>query len=642
MATTASIPALLRNFAQKQGSELVAFAEFCDYIKRYAEHHIDEQPDLITFIGNSAEAVRREVSKLSDANRVVFIDSKPSPKIVMIEIIAEKIALKYTQAVENPQILFPCVTDLPKYFSNVVIPQQMAPSFFFDLLDNKKHDEHALFSIAWPKNIPAILYPSALAIETFLEAAVMKLHYLLQKEYAREFYLKKLMIANAGHEVIARNFFNQFFQHPKESLRLLKESGDAYYLWNQLCFYAKQDFEKEKDLTADDEAYLQAIYIIEFVSTYFKNKAQINAQRENALHTLASALERPPYYFSYQTITKLSDIKGAPLLGQYSEEELAVYLRDCSTVASNGGLPRLLTFKLESGLRYYIFKTNVILLLTRLLGDARESIRNTIVSNWEKALKSFTALPEMHDSAAFEKNLAKTLRSASPVLYALFNAPFLDLVQHEMQGTKGASSIMLFKNGIRLPYTEIFLFSRHELLNEAKSHVSFWYVTPPFSFILKMLFGAKTKKPHMPSAPALYSEDRDGDAEFAARQHSAQTQDPAVKRKDEIRTAARKLTDQFVPEGSDIDSELASYERQWNRLLDKTARQNLTEDVNSLIRDYLKTVVRTLRGATLDAGRIHGLAMTLADVNALKTITDHDQLFMYIKLYIIRLLSNVK
>jgi hypothetical protein len=635
MAATASIAALLRNYAQKQGSELVGFAEFCDYIKRYAEHHIDEQPDLIVYIGNSTEIVRQEILKLAEANRVSLIDTKTAPRIVMLEITAEKAAVKYTQAVRNPQILFPCFTDLPKYYANVVVPQQMAPGFFFDLLDQKKHDEFILFSVAWSKNIPAILYPSALPIETLIEAAVMKLHYLLQKENTREYYLKKLMNANAGREIIAKNFFNHFFQSPKEALNLLRESGEAYYLWNQFCFYVKQDFEKEKDLTVDDVSRLQAVYIIEYVSTYFKNRVQIRTQRESALHALDAALEKPPYYFSYQTITKLTDPKGVELLGQYSEEELAVYLRDSTVLPPGWDLPKLLTFKLESGLRYYIVKSNVPILLARLLGDARESISNDIVSNWEEAFRKFRTLPEMHDTAAFENALIKMVKSASPVLYSLLNAPFLELVYTEMQNSKGAQSTALFKNGVMLPYMEILLLSRSKLFTEAKSHVAFWYVTPPFSLILRALFGPKTKKPYKPaSAP--------GGIYVDSHRDSARSEDPALKRKEEIRSAAKKLTGQFVPDGSNIERELAFYEKQWNRLLDKTARQNFTEDVNSLIRDYLKRVIKTLKGTSLDAERIQSIALTLSNIDAFKTVTDHDQLFMYIKLYIIHLLSDVK
>ena len=124
--------------------------------------------------------------------------------------------------------------------------------------------------------------------------------------------------------------------------------------------------------------------------------------------------------------------------------------------------------------------------------------------------------------------------------------------------------------------------------------------------------------------------------------HHTAVKDTASKRKEEIREAAEKLAARYVPAGSNLDRELAAYERCWNFLLDKTARQNLTEDVNSIIRDYLRKVIKTLKGSTIDAERIHNLAATLSNIQELKKITAHEQLFMYIQLYIIRLLSNIK
>ena len=642
MATTASIPVLLRYYAQRQDSELIKFSEFCEYIRRYAEHHISEQPDLTAYIENAEELVYEEAQKLAEDGRIFLAGTRPDLKIIMCEITAEKIAAKYAQIISNPQCLFPSLSDLPKYYSYTAIPQQTAPGFFFDLLDQKKIEDRALFSVTWQQNVPAILYPAALSVETLLEAAVMKMQAMLQKEDIRDFYLKKLVIANAGREVSAKSFFNNFMRRPRESLEQLKQNGDAYYLWNQLCFYIKQDFEKIKDATPDDSSKLQAIYIIEYVSTYYKNKAQANVQRETALRTLDQTLERPPYYFSYHTITLFVDGKNIPLLGQYSEEELVQYLQDRSTTPQDGKLPRLLTFKIDSGTRYYISKSNVMLLITRLLADARETIRSDIIARWKNSLKNYNTLPEMRDPATFEKFLDKILQTVSPVLYALFNAPFLELVNHEEQSAKNTTGAAgsFFKNGELVPYTEILLLSRIELLGDAKLHLPFWYVTPPFSAILRLFFGQPKKKtPKRQKTQKVYTEPSEV-ADFD--RPSTIAKDSAGKRKEEIRAAAEKLTARYVPTGSTLDRELAAYERCWNFLLDKNARQNLTEDVNSIIRDYLRKVIKTLRGPTIDAERIHNLAATLSSSQELKKITAHEQLFMYIQLYIIRLLSNIK
>ena len=52
------------------------------------------------------------------------------------------------------------------------------------------------------------------------------------------------------------------------------------------------------------------------------------------------------------------------------------------------------------------------------------------------------------------------------------------------------------------------------------------------------------------------------------------------------------LESQFVPENSTLDRELAGIMHDWNDRIGKENYENLGEDVNSLIRDYLRKVLR--------------------------------------------------
>jgi len=96
----------------------------------------------------------------------------------------------------------------------------------------------------------------------------------------------------------------------------------------------------------------------------------------------------------------------------------------------------------------------------------------------------------------------------------------------------------------------------------------------------------------------------------------------------------------LIPPGSNLDRELASYINQWNPLLDKQLRANLTEDVNSLIRDYMRRTIRTLKASNFTVERIQNLAAVLIKTSALQKIKDKDALQMYVTLYIIRLVKN--
>ena len=84
-----------------------------------------------------------------------------------------------------------------------------------------------------------------------------------------------------------------------------------------------------------------------------------------------------------------------------------------------------------------------------------------------------------------------------------------------------------------------------------------------------------------------------------------------------------------------------SYKKQWNRMLTKQAYLNLTEDVNSLIRDYMRKVLRTISGQSFTIDRIQDLAETLCKTPNMQKITDQDSLYVYVQLYMIYLVKNL-
>jgi hypothetical protein len=62
--------------------------------------------------------------------------------------------------------------------------------------------------------------------------------------------------------------------------------------------------------------------------------------------------------------------------------------------------------------------------------------------------------------------------------------------------------------------------------------------------------------------------------------------------------------------------------------------------VNSLVRDFLRGVLRTMKASAFTADRVKSLAANLADTAALQKIKNHSALELYIQLYMIRVLSR--
>ena len=60
MATTANIQVLLKYYVSRLGNPQVIVADFCDYVKRYAQHHLEEQKELLPYVTDTVELVKKE------------------------------------------------------------------------------------------------------------------------------------------------------------------------------------------------------------------------------------------------------------------------------------------------------------------------------------------------------------------------------------------------------------------------------------------------------------------------------------------------------------------------------------------------------------------------------------------------------
>ena len=64
------------------------------------------------------------------------------------------------------------------------------------------------------------------------------------------------------------------------------------------------------------------------------------------------------------------------------------------------------------------------------------------------------------------------------------------------------------------------------------------------------------------------------------------------------------------------------------------------EDVNAMIRDYLRNIKRTFRISPPDAARIHSLAEKLAANRSFDRIKRKDYFIRYIEIYMVKLLGE--
>ncbi len=633
MATTSNLSSIIRYYSEKQKSPFIDFKEFCAYIKKYAEHHVEEQADLVKYLGDPTNTVAAELQGLSEKHIAALITANNKKTIVAVTLFSIKFANKYAEILKNDSSLYPVISDLPRQFPLHILEKKVAEQYIAYLLENQNDTKsQLLYVLEFSRELPSLLLPACIPAKVLLETAQIKIRKILKKEEYHDYFLKKLRSTNPTKEISIKNFYTHFVDSGEYQYGDFTD-GDDYYIWNQTLYYIRQDFEKIQDKTVEDVNILQAVQILEFQSSYMKEKFQENQKRAEALKELQTNLAKPPYFYSMNQILKFQDHNGKLLYGKYSEDDLKEFLQKITTEGKPNELPEMLVFKVASGTRYYVYKKKVIQVVVRLCNEAHASIEHDLEEKWYNTLLDYEKLPEMYDAAEFEVCLRDLVEKNSPILYSLLNANFMTLLAYEKDDDEPQQGFQLFTDGKLMTYSELLMLRNSKIYANAKARLPFIYVIPVLSWLMR-LFNAnkksnksKTKKQNAvqeSSVPNLTSGDGG----------------KKVSKAEALSKQAKELSKDIVPEGSTIDRELNFLVKQWNKMISKEAYNNLTEDVNSLIRDYTRRVVRTLSATSFTKERVEGLAKTLVNTPNMQKIHDTQALTEYVVLYIIRLVSN--
>lgn len=631
MATTANLSSIIKYYAEKQKSGFIDLKEFCTYIKKYAEHHVEEQGELVKYLGDASGTVIAELEGLSAKRLAAVITNNNKRTIVVFSYFISFFTERYNEILKNDSFPYPLVSDLPKLFPTNAIEKKAAVSYIPSLIEKDTSKTNLLYILEFNQEIPALIIPSKIPMMLLIETAQQKIRKILKKEDHHDYFLKKLRVANANKELTLKNFYARFVDGDENNFSQLAD-GDDYYFWNQLLYFIKQDYIKIQDRTPDDTSVLQAVQIAEIHSSYLKSKFQDDQRKKEALNELEGNLGRPPYFFSMNQILKFKDKNGKNLYEQLSEEDLKLTLQRLTTEGEANELPPLLVFKVASGTRYFVYKKNVMQVVVRLCNEAHDSIERHLEEKWYEKLMNHEKLMEMTSAPHFENELHKLVEVNSPVLHALITSNFMTLLAYEHDDNI-PKDFKLFVNGQLLPYHDLLMLKNSKILANAKARLPFYYTMPLISWI----FALFSSKKHSESANTTKKlvEDPLENLEEEDATHSQKKS-----RADILSSKAKSLSADFIPEGSSLDRELNYLEKQWNKRISKEAYNMLVEDVNALIRDYTRRVLRTLSESTLTKERIISLADSLVTTPNMQKIGNEKALREYVSLYMLRLISN--
>ena len=612
---------LLRMFSLRRNSAQVTLQPFQDYLHRYARHFLQQKPELAVHLEISLETLLSELKKIQDEGDIEITTDKSNTTIIFVPYYhVDNISRQYAHLEQHPDIPFPLLSDLPRNFPGKLLKAISVSDDLAELAPGSKENSF-LYALNYNGDIPALIFPGSYTTEKLLNLALGKIKLFLSKDESRDYMQKRLMVANPGKEFTVKTFITKTMAHSVNSFQNVKESGDNYILWGQLCAFIKQEFVKKNEKLPDEIALLQAAGILEYLNNYYRNKTQKDIQTDTALKNLLLAFQKAPYYFTMKQITQFTDSRGVPLLGQYSEETLQKFMKEKAGSSEKYIIPDILTFTNSSNDRFYLLTEKVVPLLISLINEARKPVRELCIKKWHEMLMNFEQDDSMKNDTAFNELLREITAHSAPNLYGLLNAPFiLSIIADPRLNEIQAMEInRIFPAGKPAAYSEILMLNRHEILSDTKILLPFWYTIPIISSIIA--FFKRKKKTPQPAQPE-------------------KKETTYKKPKQRLKDAAEKISAEFIPQGMTLDQALEKSLDEWNQTLGHPARENLTEDVNALIRDYLRGINRTLSFSSFTADRVRSLAKTLLESSSLLKIKERKALQNYAELYIVKLVSQ--
>jgi len=252
-------------------------------------------------------------------------------------------------------------------------------------------------------------------------------------------------------------------------------------------------------------------------------------------------------------------------------------------------------------------------------------------------MEAYGSLPTMEDTDAYRKDLEERVAKGYPVLFVLISERIFSLVYNELRETPDAVPELdrFFSKGDLVSIDELLDLRRKNLVMDVRNLLPIWYTLPIISGIFAFFYRLAGKKRQRKGRYSSEEEARNENASGRSKP-SAGSSDRRI----EFAAAAAKVEQILLPEGYKLDEYLSVLISRWNTLINPKAKADLTEDVNSLVRDYLRGLLRTLRPSNFTTERVKGLAATLADTPSLLKIRNHTAMEEYIRLYMVRLLKT--
>jgi hypothetical protein len=657
---------MLRHFAMLQRRARFDLGEFAGFVKVNLGRFLLNFPQLEELAQRTEVQLSMHLRALAERGLCRLEYDGPEVVGILYPGFFSEIVRKLFAALEQrPQEPFPNEKGLGFTVPEDLVQDVDIKSEFVNLLVNPRVEGPEVLRLGFPDGLPQLLVTPDLLKGKLLEASLAKLREYLGNRNNAGYVMHRLLPALRGNDHVLRDTLNAIITRSGRALGSLTEPTDfSFRFWAHFANLVVQDYRERTDRNAEENGYCQAAYLAGYYNVYYRGRVQSESEKTTVLKRFDLQLRKAPYAYTLRDFYGVKDEKGLPLVRASTQEVFLKFLEERTRLEGGQGLPELVRLKTASGQEYYLARELIIPFFLKRLYERREQVRERYIDAWSAAIREGRRLPAMRDDREYLRDLEAVLRGLDPLLHALLNYSILFLAREHAklkpEQQRELGRCLDEAQGRIATLDQVLQLPRKELVEDARLRVPVWQRYPLFKRLvnwLRSLFQGSGERAGSGEAREESREEarEGGKAAEAAPKAGGKDRRPAAAAKEEAgtttaspisarqlavyRNAVQGLKAQFVGDKS-VPQRLGELAEKWNPLYDPKARTDLVEDVNAMIRDYLRSLRRGFRLKPPDAARLQALAVQVSQNKAFERIKRKDLFLRYIEVYMIKILGE--
>jgi len=688
MSTPQDTEHLLQSFTRRHEVPRISFRSFLEFVRAYADRSAPAE-DTKDLRQDAEQTVLAHLNALQREQTVrLFYVNGVVQTILYLPYYAERIRELYDRILERSELPFPDNVQLGIDIPDELIRPVDVKSELISWMATGRDDSSQVLRLDFPKPFRSMMVTPDLVPGRLLILAMQKLRLYLNSEKNAGYLRHKLIGFFPTREAKIREQLDQVLTNPRQAAENVENPSDfAFHFWAQLCSTIVKEAKARSDLIEEDHVFSQSAYLIAVYNAHFRNIAQKQRESEALERILDQKLRNKPYVFTNPGVMKLTDEHGVSLSQRLGAERLRALMRNrCEPDAENDKPAMLLRVRGPDEHDYYVYGERAVQIFLEKRNQLADVLKRYYVQHWHAALRRDRQLTSMRSDDYFAEHLRHQVNTRDPVFAGLtrfdilFNAsqrPDAVGVDHE------ALRNMFDPEAKRLvDYPALLDLDRQRLLADAKLLLPFWQAIPVLRAVWRLfrrLGGDKGVRSIENDLPDEHRHEGTDRAKRLGRRRPETSERRSVATKsvqesasahqaagkgagpaDEVREMSRlarsqrspedaqafrkqvrQLEHQLLGQGASLEDTLNELAESWNPLLDRKAKDNLIEDVNSYVRDAIRKLKLNSRRNPPSQERIAGIARELANKDAFEKVRRKEHLIRYIELYILYILKRI-